>query len=152
MVEIKQNQELNVENLLSYRGKIKQSDIENIGKDMEDYIKSKGGNRIGNPITVTYAVEDDMVDVELILPVDRMIASSEKFRFKDRIKIINAVVAEYIGNPRGLQYAANQLNTFIVEQKLQPITCGYNVTKKVDISNPDNTEIDLYVGINPNVL
>ena len=35
MLEIKENQELNVTNVLSYRGKIKQAELENIGKEME---------------------------------------------------------------------------------------------------------------------
>lgn len=33
-----------------------------------------------------------------------------------------------------------------------PITVGYNVTKKMDMLNPENTEIDVYVGISPNIL
>ncbi len=39
-----------------------------------------------------------------------------------------------------------------MEHKLQPITIGYNVTKKIDMSNSENTEIDVYVGISPNIL
>ena len=152
MLEIKQNQELKIENLLSFRGMIKQSDLESVGKDMESYIKSFGANRIGNPVTVTYAVEGDKVDVEVLLQTDSIIASSDKYVFKDQIKLVNALVAAYKGHPMGLQEAVNQLNKFIIEQKLQPITVGYNVTKKVDLSNPDNTEIDVYVGINPNIL
>ena len=35
MLEIKENQELNVNNLISYRGKVRQREIENIGKEME---------------------------------------------------------------------------------------------------------------------
>lgn len=38
MLEIKENQELNVTNVLSYRGKVKQSELENIGKEMESYV------------------------------------------------------------------------------------------------------------------
>lgn len=54
MLEIKENQELNVTNLLSYRGKLKQTELENIGKEMESYIQSAGAKRVGNPITATY--------------------------------------------------------------------------------------------------
>ena len=39
-----------------------------------------------------------------------------------------------------------------MEHNLQPITVGYNVTKKMDMLNPENTEIDVYVGISPNIL
>jgi len=75
-----------------------------------------------------------------------------QFAFKNYIKIINAVVASYKGRPIGLQEACNQLNQYIMEHKLQPKTVGYNVTKKTDMLNPENTEIDVYVGISPNIL
>lgn len=52
----------------------------------------------------------------------------------------------------GLQDACNQLNQYIMERRLQPITVGYNVTKKTDMLSPENTEIDVYVGISPNIL
>ncbi|MBQ3782290.1 MAG: hypothetical protein II838_02455 [Lachnospiraceae bacterium] len=152
MLEIKENQELHVDNLLSYRGKVKQTEIELVGKEMEDYIQNVGANRIGNPITVTYAVEGDMIDIELLMPIDKSIDSTDKFVFKKQIKIVNAVVASYKGHPMGLQDTCNQLNQYMVEHTLQPITVGYNVTKKMDMLNPNNTEIDVYVGISPNIL
>lgn len=152
MLEIKENQELNVTNLLSYRGKLKQTELENIGKEMENYIQSAGAKRVGNPITATYELEGDEIDIELLMPIDKSIESMDKFDFKNQIKIVNAVVASYIGHPMGLQDACNQLNQYIMERRLQPITVGYNVTKKTDMLNPENTEIDVYVGISPNIL
>lgn len=152
MLEIKENQELNVTNVLSYRGKIKQAELENIGKEMESYIQNAGAKRLGNPITATYAVEGNKLDIELLMPIDKSIDSTDKFAFKNYIKIINAVVASYKGRPIGLQEACNQLNQYIMEHKLQPKTVGYNVTKKTDMLNPENTEIDVYVGISPNIL
>ena len=142
MLEIKENQELNVTNLLSYRGKLKQTELENIGKEMESY----------NPITATYELEGDEIDIELLMPIDKSIESMDKFDFKNQIKIVNAVVASYIGHPMGVQDACNQLNQYIMERRLQPITVGYNVTKKTDMLSPENTEIDVYVGISPNIL
>ena len=58
----------------------------------------------------------------------------------------------YKGNPNGLQEACNELNKYIIDNKLQPITVGYNVTKKIDPLDINNAEIDVYVGINPNIL
>lgn len=152
MIKIKENQELNVSNLLSYRGKVRQLELESIGKEMENYIHKAGAKRVGNPITATYAIEGDAIDVELLMPIDMIINSKDNFVFKSQIKIVNAVVAAYKGHPIGLQDACNQLNQYIVEHKLQPITVGYNVTKKTDMLNPDNTEIDVYVGISTNIL
>ena len=50
MLEIKENQELNVANLLSYRGKVKQAEVENVGKEMESYILKAGAKCVGNPM------------------------------------------------------------------------------------------------------
>ena len=152
MLEIKENQELNVANVLSYKGKVKQAELENVGKEMESYIQNVGAKRVGNPIVATYAIEGATVDVELLMPIDMIINSKDKFVFKNQIKIVNAVVAAYKGHPIGLQDTSNQLNQYIMEHKLQPVTVGYNVTKKTDMLNPENTEIDVYVGINPNIL
>ena len=77
-----------------------------------------------------------MIDVELLMPVDKSVASTHKFVFKNQIKIVNAVVASYKGHLMGLQDACNQLNQYIMEHKLQPITVGYNVTKKTDMLRP----------------
>lgn len=35
------------------------------------------------------------------------------------------------GTPSGLQAACNELNKYIMDNNLQPITVGYNVTKKL---------------------
>ena len=152
MLEIKENQELKVDNVLSYRGKVRQAELENIGKEMEDYIQNAGAKRVGNPATATYAVEGNEIDIELLMPIDKRINSTDKFVFKNQIKIVNATVAAYRGHPMGLQEACNQLNQYIMEHRLQPITVGYNVTKKIDMITPENTEIDVYVGISPNIL
>lgn len=112
MLEIKENQELNVANVLSYKGKVKQAELENVGKEMESYIQKAGAKRVGNPTTATYAVEGDMIDIELLMPIDRSIDSTDKFVFKNQIKIVNAVVACYKGHPMGLQEACNQVNQY----------------------------------------
>ena len=152
MLEIKENQELNVANVLSYKGKVKQAELENVGKEMESYIQKAGAKRVGNPTTATYAVEGDMIDIELLMPIDKSIDSTDKFVFKNQIKIVNAVVIHYIGNPNELQVAYNELNKYIIDNGLNVITAGYNVTKKVSSLDINNTEIEIYVGINPNIL
>lgn len=152
MVEILEGQTLEIENLISFRGKITQTEIERVGKDMEMFVAQAGANRVGNPVTATYGIEADKIDMELLLPIDKKIACSEKYAYKERIRIVNAVVAKYIGNPNSLQEACNELNQYIFEQKLVPVTAGYNITKRVDAANLENTEIDVYVGISQNIL
>ncbi len=75
------------------------------------------------------------------MPIDRSIASTDRFVFKNQINIVNAVTASYKGHPMGLQEACNQLNQYITEHRLQPITVGYNVTKRTDMLSLENTEM-----------
>lgn len=152
MLEIREQQELNLENLFSYRGRAKQTELETIVRAMDDSIRRADAKRAGNPITATYGVEGDSVDIEILIPVDRVIESTDRFTFKERVRIVNAVVASHKGHPVGLQATCDRLNQYIVEQGLQPITVGYNVTKHTDLLNPENTQVDVYVGITPNIL
>lgn len=154
MFEIKNNQELKLENVLSFRGKIQQCEIEDIGRDMESILHKLGAKRNANPVTATFGIDKDIIDVEILFPIDKCISGADigKYIFKEKVQIVNAVVVTYKGHPNGLQDACNELNRYIVENNLQPITVGYNVTKYEDKMNINNTEIDVYVGINPNVL
>ena len=152
MTEIKTGQTLELNNVLSYRGKVKQSELEVVGKALEQEAVLAGAKVVGNPVTATYTVEQDEIDMELLLPLDREITPQERYVFKKEIRIVNAVMAAYKGHPMGLQDACNQLNQYIVEHGLQPITVGYNVTKKTDMLCLENTEVDVYVGISPNIL
>lgn len=152
MKEIKLNQELEVNNLLSFRGKVKPHELDSIIKDMEQKIKDANVERFGNPITATYTMNTDGVEIEILLPINQKMECVGDYRFKEKIRITNAVLLSYKGNPAGLQNACNELNQYMVENKLQPITVGYNITKHMDPNNVEDTEIDVYVGISPNIL
>lgn len=152
MIEIKEKQELKVANLLSFRGKVSQAELEFISKDMQDTIATLGAKQVGSAITVTFAVEDRIIDIEILVPIDKPIESEDKYLFKEQLHIVNAVVAVYKGHPAGVQQAVESLNQYITDNQLQPITVGYSVTKRMDMLTPENTEIEVYVGINPNIL
>lgn len=72
--------------------------------------------------------------------------------FQRKIKIVNALKLAYVGTTSGLQIACNEINQYILENTIQSINVGYNVTKHIAPMNIDNTEIDVYVEISPNIL
>lgn len=152
MTEIKENQEFELKNILSYRGKVCPNQMESLGKDMEAKINEVGAKRLNYPVTAIFGVEGEKIDVEILMQVDRKIEDIGEYIFKEKIKIVNAVMICYKGDPKGLQKSCDELNQYILEKRLQPITAGYNVTQKIDPINIDNTEINVYVGINPNIL
>lgn len=152
MIEIKENQELKLNNLISYRGRIRQSELESIGKDIDLKINEKGAKRVSYPIMATYGVDGEYIDIEILIPIDKVIEDIDNYIFKQEIKIVNAVMMTYKGNPLGMQNAFNELNQYIEKEKLQPITVGYNVTQYINPINTEDTVSNIYVGINPNIL
>lgn len=70
MIDIKENQKLDIDNVLSYRGKVRQAELEGIGKEMEIYIQKSGAERAGSPATATYGVEGDEIDIEFLMPIE----------------------------------------------------------------------------------
>lgn len=152
MIEIKEGQKLEVNNLLSFRGKVKQDEIEKIGKDMESYIERLDAKKVDNPITATFLLENDLIDFEILIPINKKIVSSEKYVFKEKLKITNAIVGIHRGNPDLIQNTLNELNQYILENKILPITVGYSVIKNVELTNLNETVIYYYLGINSNIL
>ena len=152
MLEIRENQELKYDNVLSFRGKLKQTELEQICRDMESKASGAGARKVANPITAIFGVENDLLDTELLIPLDKPVPCMDRYVFKDKFKIVNAVEAQYKGHPAGLQGACNELNGYISNKKMQPITVGYNVTRHMDPIHIENTEVSVYVGVSPNIL
>ncbi|MBP3754098.1 MAG: hypothetical protein J6I66_04505 [Lachnospiraceae bacterium] len=152
MIGIKEKQELHIDNLICYRGIKRQDEIGLVVQEMETYIREVGARRIGDLITATHSIEGNGVDFEVFMPIDRRVDSSDTFAYKRQILIVNAVVASFKGYPAGFQEVYNQLNKYIAEHELKPITTGYVVSKSTDKASSESVEIDIYVGINPNIV
>lgn len=149
-MEILFEQKLEINNLLTFRGTVKNSEINDIVRDMDMYIKKNENKRTGFPITVTYKMDTEKADVEILIPIEKEIKSSTKYVFKPKLKITNAIVGRHHGNPNMLQETCNEIAKIIEEKKLVQITPGYSVTKQVD--ELGNADIEVWVGISPNIL
>jgi hypothetical protein len=89
-----------------------------------------------------------------LVPLDRAIAVPEGYSLKPHFYLTNAVKLRHVGNPAMLQASVDELNAYIGKKRLTPITVGYNVTVKDAASQQelDSMIIDIYVGVNPNLL
>ena len=153
MSEIREGQVLEIENIMSYRGVIRQSELKGIAADLEEKVNLAGAKRADYPITIIYGMgEDGMIEAAVLLPINRRIDDINGYVFKERIKIVNALTVRHKGNPVKLRETYNELNQYISRNNLVPITAGYNITRKIDMTDVNNTEIDIYVGISPNIL
>lgn len=157
-MEIRENQTLEMMNVLSYRGKMTQQELAAKSQKIERILKERGAEKAAPVVTTTYAVEQGtmgpVMDVELLLPLDREIRVPEGYIWKPHFLLTNALRLHHVGHPSKLQNNINALNAYIQERCLTPITTGYNVTVK-EAKTPlelDNMEVYVYVGISPNVL
>lgn len=148
-MNITTQQTLELNNFISYRAKMTQKDIQlNLSK-MTEAVKIAGGIVVGSPITVTYADECNILDIEIILPVDPLCDIVTGYNYVNGMKINNAVMAKYKGNPIGLQIACEKLSEYIKENNLVADTGLY----KIPVVNPqniydiENIEINMYIGV-----
>ena len=157
MHEISEGNILELRNLISYRNKITQQQMAAIMNEMNEIISSYGAVKTGNPISTTFSVENNlsqpMMDIEILIPLNKTIPVPSGYSFKPIFRLNNAVKVRHTGNPATLQQSADELMKYISEKKLMPITSGYNVNlneeSKVDI---ENFSMDIYVGVCDNIL
>ena len=132
MHEITENVVLEMTNVLSFRGKVTQQQLNEISKEIETLIKSNNAHKKGGSVSATYAVDTTgtipLIDMEL------------KIRHE--------------GSPVYLQNTANELMRYISEHGYTPATAGYNVTVKEPANQADinNMIVDIYIGVNDNIL
>ncbi len=158
MVQIENEKSFKAENVLSLRKKITKSQANDEMNKIARYLGENNLKQTGPIITATFAIDpglsEPLMDMEILVPVDRKINSSTAYKFKDKFHLQHAIHAKHIGTPATLHKTYNALFSYIKENNLQQITTAYNVyIKNIESKLPeDNLNIDVYIGVNPSVL
>mgnify|MGYP000972065557 CR=1 FL=1 len=160
MVNIEVGKELILENVLSLRKKLTQEEINSEIANIKKYFELNGIGKAGPIVTSTHSVEMErgvaILDMEIIIPMDRNFADVTKsdYKIKPVFKIANAIYVRNQGNPSQLEQIYKEMMSYIQKNGLQQITPSYNVTVKEILPGMDLNEaiIDVYIGINPNIL
>lgn len=125
---------LEMRNVLSYRAKMTQQELQAKSQEIEKLLQNSGAQRSAPAVTTTYSVEQGaggtVMDIEFLVPLDREITAPNGYVWKPHFLLTNALRIRHIGNPATLQNSINELNAYITERRLVPITTGYNVTVK----------------------
>lgn len=156
---IKIGKELKFKNLVSIKMKKSPEEIQqelmNFGRIMEE----KGIKKNGPMINTTYSIENSdgkqIMDIEYLFPVDKKIEGlPEKYEFKEKFYLKNALYTRHKGNPNLLQETYNRLNIYSQDNKLRHITSGYNVfiDEPKSIDDLEKAIIEVYIGIDENIL
>lgn len=157
-MNITENCKLEMENVISFRGKVTQQQMSQIVKEMEQIISENSAEKKGSSATATFAIENNgsqpIMDIEILIPLNKEIHVPSDYKFKPIFRLNNAVKIRHQGNPAMLQNSANELMKYIADHQLTPITTGYNVTvqEPTNQNDVDSLIIDMYVGVSYNIL
>lgn len=158
MMAVLEHMTFEMHNVLSYRGKMTQQELVEKSQEMDGIIQKSGSEKNGCAVTTTFSVEQGpngpVLDMEMLVPLDREIPVPQGYVWKPDFLLSNALMVKHLGNPAGLQESIQELNRFISEHGLVPISTGYNVTVR-EAKTPmelDDVEVDIYVSVSPNKL
>lgn len=158
MHEITENATLEMTNVLSFRGKMTQQQIRERGLEIDRLILANHAEKVGTGASATFSVDASgmtpLVDIEILIPLNKSISVDAPYKFKPVFRLKNAVRIRHEGNPATLRNTADELMQYISTHGLTPITAGYNVTVK-EPSGPEDINsmiVDIYVGVTDNIL
>ncbi|MFC4770315.1 hypothetical protein [Effusibacillus consociatus] len=156
-IQIETGKSIRFENVASFRKKMKQSEVNlELGKFV-NFLQQNNVQKNGPMITATFGVENDqqeqILDIEFLIPIDKQIDMPHEYTFKPLFHLVHAVYARYIGDPLQIENTYNELTDFLQQNKLQQITPAYNMNLN-DIHTLQGNEpiIDIYIGVNPSIL
>lgn len=152
-MEINQKNIYSVEQVITYRGKVNNKLVNNVMSQLLSVINDTGLKINGPTITAIHSIENDcgdqIIDIEIIVPINGVMASTDEFIYKDKFEINNALMFRHIGNPQTMDSEMQEFSRYMQENNLKPVTPFYNVTVKT-ASNPEETDdvvIEVYVGV-----
>ena len=157
-MEIQTNQLYEMKNVISYRAKMTQKEMNIAMNRLMTLINDNGLTQSGYITTSTFSIEKagntELIDIEILCPVDKICRLPQEYTFKPVFRLANAVKITHKGDPVNLQETANLLISYINENKLTPITSMYNVTVREPKSpvDVDNMVVDMYIGVSDNIL
>ncbi|MCG8572752.1 MAG: AraC family transcriptional regulator [Spirochaetes bacterium] len=153
MAEVKSGKNLELNNLISIRKRMSQSEINSEILNIGNYLKEKGANKNGPLVTATYKAElvnnEPFLDMEILLPVDKKIEVASGYQFKDSLILNDMLTIQHKGNPNFLPNTYSQLVSYISDNQLEQNSPAYNVYH-MNQSAGDSIEdmvIDIYVRV-----
>lgn len=145
------NQTYEIKNVISRSGRLTMSKFQEAlmetVKEFKDYTINNGETIITTTKAIEIVDNEQILDVEILLPVSYRIPCSDPYLYKEKIKIVNALYVREDDITK-LQDTMNKMDQYILNNKLQPITSAYLVQTKQD----NKIIADIYIGINPNIL
>ena len=115
MGNIQIGKELKMENILSLRKKMTQEEMQKEMVKIGQFFEANGIKKSGYITTTTYSryIQDGTLDMEILVPMDKLVDLPSEYRLKSVFKLVNAVYARHEGNPANLQNVYNEMLAYI---------------------------------------
>lgn len=155
-MSIIENQVLEFQNVLSFRGKITQQELENKPQEMGEIIIQNGATKIGPYLLATHGVEPGLLslllDVELLIPIDRLFEPPEEYAILDFFCLNDALKITHKGPQTSIESTLNELSQYISGHHLVPTSPVYSVLQENAFLSFGTVamEVDLYVSVKSN--
>lgn len=152
-MEINQEKIYLVEQVITYRGKVNNKLLNNVMEQLFSAINDAGLKTNGPTITAIHSIENDcgdqIIDIEIVIPINGVMTSNDEFVYRDKFEISNALMFRHIGNPQTMNTEMQEFNQYIRDNDFKPVTPFYNVTVRSasSLSEIDNIIMDIYVGV-----
>ena len=101
--------------------------------DIDNFIKENGLKVVAPKLSTTFSVTQAMVpsmDIEILIPLDNQFNDTDKYKCKNEFKLTNCLQISHKGNPMTFQNTIMNLQKYIEDNKLMPISSLYTVNIK----------------------
>ena len=154
---IKLGKDLYFKNLLSFRKTLTQNEIQKEMNDIDNFIKENGLKVVGPKLSTTFSVTQAMVpsmDIEILIPLNDQFNDDDKYKCKNEFKLTNCLQISHKGNPMTFQNTIINLQKYIEDNKLMPISSLYtiNIKEAKTKEEMENFHADAYISVSPNIL
>lgn len=151
-----EQQYIELENVLSYKTRVDVNRLSGILKFAENNADALGLTVTGNILfTVTENHREKnkyIIDIEILLPVNKSFESCEQYIYKPVFKLANAVSVRHFGLYSEIDSVSCSLEQFLRENRLQPISSIYYKVIRNNNDHPLDGILDAFVSVNENLL
>lgn len=152
-MQILTKQSIILQSILYYRCQTTNEKVWDIINHVDTHVETIGFKKRGQIITsMENTKQSTSVNLDILIPIDSSFEENEQFSFLPHFKLIHAVKIRHEGNINNLSNTQKILEKYLEDNSYEPITKYYNVIVRHNSDILANSIIDIYVGINPNIL
>jgi len=150
-MEVYKDMSFTATNVVRFMGTVPNSELGDVIERMTSHIESNGARRLGKLITITHVLylETKVSDMEIFMPIDRVIPTTQDFTFMPKFELVNCMMTKHKGHPCLLPVTYTKLYRAIENFGLKAEPPFYNVFDEWEngIWDLDECEVEVYVAV-----